>query len=184
MEFQLKLLLEQILQLISLDHSMTQLRIAVLLLVIVYHSEMELMLSSLREQSLVSKQMETKLEFISSEDRGDWVNVGMGIKHAGLPGGYQIWDSWSMGGSTYGGKQETQAEWDSFGLEGKLGRTFTLGSVYQLAKEGGWTPPQLTREEVELLPLLTVSAPPRAITSARPAGPDGPATLDLTSPRR
>jgi RecA-family ATPase len=66
----------------------------------------------------------------------EWTNVGMALHHEGLP--CALWDEWSQNDSRYHAG-ECDRKWKTFGRGDK---TVTMGSVYHMAEEFGWTPAQ------------------------------------------
>ena len=66
----------------------------------------------------------------------EWTNVGMALHHEGLP--CALWDEWSQNDSRYHAG-ECDKKWKTFGRGDK---TVTMGSVYHMAQEFGWTPAQ------------------------------------------
>ena len=68
----------------------------------------------------------------------EWVNVGMALHKEGLPCG--LWDEWSATDLKRYHPGECERRWRSFGSYG--GTDVTLGTVYHLAAEYGWTPAQ------------------------------------------
>ena len=69
-------------------------------------------------------------------DYEDWLRVGMALHH----GGYNVslWERWSAQGSTYK-PEEPQQKWQGFGR--KTGKLTTMGTLVNMAKAQGWTPP-------------------------------------------
>ena len=71
----------------------------------------------------------------SALDYGDWVAVGMGIKHEG--GTAEDWATWSARGSDKYKEGECQSKWAGF--KGS-GTPVTLGTLIEFAKRNGWSP--------------------------------------------
>ncbi len=60
------------------------------------------------------------------ENYDKWIEVGMALKSEFGDSGFQIWDSWSMGGSKYS-EREMDRKWKSFKGDGiKIGTLFHL----------------------------------------------------------
>ena len=86
------------------------------------------------------------LPFIDPEIYDAWLMVGMALHHAsgGADDGLELWDSWSCGGLTgtlphnYAGRADVEYRWQSFHLD--RARGVTLGSLFNAARAGGWTP--------------------------------------------
>src|SRR5574344_1699694 len=79
----------------------------------------------------------------SSLNYQEWVNVGMALKHEGYSA--SDWDSWSKDDKRYH-SGECFKKWDSFrGSSSPI----TAGTIVQMAKEYGWTPPEKESHELE-----------------------------------
>lgn len=72
----------------------------------------------------------------SSCDYNEWVAVGMALKHEGYSA--DDWDSWSRADSRYR-SGECKSKWNSFAGSGD---PVTAGTIVQMAKDRGWTPPR------------------------------------------
>jgi putative DNA primase/helicase len=81
--------------------------------------------------------IEDAISHISPDcDRETWVKIGQAI-HAALDvDGFDVWDQWSRGGSSYKAG-DARDVWKSFKPGGGIG----IGTLFHLAKEVGWTPP-------------------------------------------
>ena len=66
----------------------------------------------------------------------EWVNVGMALHKEGLP--CTIWDEWSASDPERYHNGECEKRWKSFGRYG--GTDVTMGTVYHMAQDYGWTP--------------------------------------------
>jgi hypothetical protein len=75
------------------------------------------------------------LQFIDSNDREVWVNVGNALSPYNQDG-FDIWDRWSQTSDKYNEK-DTIRVWRSL----KYG-SFTISSIFHLAQTNGWTNPQ------------------------------------------
>jgi hypothetical protein len=74
--------------------------------------------------------------------REDWIKVGMALHHEteGGDDGFELWDEWSAGGSTYPSTEGLRGQWDSFDRRvGNGHRQVTMASVIKLAKQAGGT---------------------------------------------
>ena len=80
------------------------------------------------------------LGFIDSSDYFQWVKVGMAI-YSEEPNeiGFRLFDDWSATGGEKYDHDACRAKWKSFGFAGIKS---TLGSLFYLAKQGGWKPKQ------------------------------------------
>lgn len=78
------------------------------------------------------------LRYVDPDDYDTWLRVGMALHHAtDTVEARAIWDEWSARSSKYDeGTQE--AKWSSFRADGGI----TLGTLFDEAKRGGWTPPR------------------------------------------
>ena len=73
----------------------------------------------------------------------EWVNVGMALKYEGYTA--MDWDSWSAQDSKRYHQGECFKKWDGFAGNGT---PVTGGTIFQLAIEQGWTPPEKTSHEL------------------------------------
>lgn len=73
----------------------------------------------------------------------EWVNVGMALKYEGYTA--MDWDSWSAQDSKRYHQGECFKKWDGFTGNGT---PVTGGTIFQLAIEQGWTPPEKTSHEL------------------------------------
>jgi hypothetical protein len=88
------------------------------------------------------------LEHISADvDRAEWVSVGMALHWAGACSddaetAFHIWDEWSAKSeSKYRGQRDLLTQWRSFKADN--GQGVTLGTLFRLASENGWTRPSV-----------------------------------------
>src|SRR5579859_7025636 len=102
------------------------------------------------------RRADAALVYVDADDYQTWIDIGMALKHAFGEAGYSIWDRWSMRSATkYPGGDETLRRWATFNPTGAI----KLGTVFELAKRGGWTPPR---------------AAPRAPLRSEPPPPEDP----------
>lgn len=98
--------------------------------------------------------MENKLDLIElleyinpcTLDYQEWVNVGMALKEEGYD--CSVWDEWSCKDYSRYNAGECEKKWNSFG--NYSGTTVTGGTIYQMAKDGGWKPSSTPKESREL----------------------------------
>lgn len=85
------------------------------------------------------------LAYVSPDlPREEWAKVGMAIKD-GLNGdGFELFDEWSHGGKTYN-RNDTRDTWKSIKNNGGI----TVGTLFYLAGQNGWTPDNPAREETD-----------------------------------
>jgi len=74
--------------------------------------------------------------------REDWIKVGMALHHEceGGDDGFEMWDEWSAGGSSYPSTEGLRGQWDSFDRRvGNGHRQVTMATVIKMAKKAGGT---------------------------------------------
>lgn len=86
----------------------------------------------------------------SDLDYQGWVNVGMALKHEGYSAA--DWDSWSRNDSRYHAG-ECDRKWNSFH---GTGTPVTGGTLVQMAREQGWTPPYTPGHELDWDDVISV----------------------------
>jgi hypothetical protein len=69
---------------------------------------------------------------------------------------YWLFDEWSATGAKYVGQRDTESVWNSFSGSG-IGH-INIGTLFQMAKEVGWTPRYRPQEHVEFQPMQKQSA--------------------------
>ncbi len=81
--------------------------------------------------------IEEALEYIPSDDREIWVQVGMALHHEynGSEDGFQLWDVWSAKSDKYNA-QDMHSQWKSFAN----GSGITIGTLLHHAKQNGYQP--------------------------------------------
>lgn len=70
--------------------------------------------------------------------RDEWIRVGMALHHEtqGDDTGFELWDEWSAGGSTYPSTEALRAQWESFTRRDGSGRApVTMASVMKMANK-------------------------------------------------
>jgi hypothetical protein len=84
------------------------------------------------------------LERIPNENYHQWIKVGQALHSSGLEEALDLWLDWSEG-QDYGSFDEGVCEekWGTFTEGGGVG----LGTVYRLARQGGWAPERATAKE-------------------------------------
>ena len=92
---------------------------------------------------LAVAQMQELLEALDPDmGREDWIKVGMALHHEcdGDDTGFELWDDWSAGGSTYPSTEGLRQQWDSFDRRvGSGHRQVTMATVIKMAKQAGGT---------------------------------------------
>ena len=68
----------------------------------------------------------------------EWTNVGAALHNEGLP--CSLWDEWSASDPARYHAGDCDKKWKTFGHYG--GTVATMGTVYHMAQEYGWTPAQ------------------------------------------
>jgi RecA-family ATPase len=74
----------------------------------------------------------------------DWTNVGMALKHEGIPA--DVWEQWSAQDSGRYHPGECVKKWDSF-REAAV-KLVTAGTLVDMAKQGGWVSPYADSEAI------------------------------------
>lgn len=76
------------------------------------------------------------LSYVSPDCPYDtWVKSGMAVHHCLQGAGFEIWDDWSAGGSSYPGTSQLERHWHSFG---KSPNPVGYGTLLHYAREGGY----------------------------------------------
>jgi predicted P-loop ATPase len=75
------------------------------------------------------------LPFVSVDDYDAWLKVGMALHHSGDPQGLEIWISWSTRSAKYV-PGECEQKWQGFDRDD--GAVVGLGTIFFLARQGGW----------------------------------------------
>lgn len=107
----------------------------------------------------------------ASLDYQEWTAVGMALKEAGQPVG--VWDAWSARDAARYHPGECGRKWESF--HGGAGAPVTEASIFALARQRGWRPPEQALDWDETLALspgwLETDAPVPAPAPAQTASP-------------
>ena len=74
----------------------------------------------------------------------DWTNVGMALKHEGIPA--DVWEQWSAQDSGRYHPGECVKKWKSF-REAAV-KLVTAGTLVDMAKQGGWVSPYADSEAI------------------------------------
>ncbi len=77
-----------------------------------------------------------------------WVKIGMAL--ASIEGGFDLWDAWSQKGTSYPGQAELRYKFNTLS-----GYSVTLGTVFHIAGEYGYTRP--ARDRTVALPVRPLS---------------------------
>lgn len=115
------------------------------------------------------RRAESALVYASADGYEDWISIGFALKNEFGEAGYGIWDRWSAKSAKYAGSEETRKRWQSFNPGPQ---SPTLGTVFELAKRGGWTPPRRSRRK-EAPPASAQSGPPPDDAPPPPEAPPG-----------
>ena len=99
--------------------------------------------SSLQPPQELTK-LTSALQSVSADDYHDWMRVGMAMRLYGIQNGcendmWQAFDNWSA--TTKSGNYDPQKNlkaWSTWNTTG-TGNPVTLGSIYHMAKQNGWT---------------------------------------------
>ena len=80
------------------------------------------------------------LHAIPADDYEIWIEMGMALHHAKEiddAAAFRLWSEWSATSAKFNPNEDIEAKWRSFASGTGKG----LGSVFHLAKQNGWTPP-------------------------------------------
>ena len=80
--------------------------------------------------------IEAALAFIPATDRDNWLKVGFAIKSHLGDGGWELFDEWSQTAPESYDEGENRSQWETFQADGGV----TIGTLFHLAKQNGWTP--------------------------------------------
>lgn len=84
------------------------------------------------------ERLRSALRHIDPDPYDPWIKIGMALKHADAgPRAYDLWAEWSRPSPKFDAAVQAK-RWESFGPHDN---PVTLGTVYEMAKQGGWTPP-------------------------------------------
>ena len=99
--------------------------------------------------------IEQALSVVPSDDRDTWIRVGMALWSA-YPGtdGMAAWSRWSAKSPKFDLDEIPQA-WRSFSKT----RSLTLGTLFHIAREHGYSGPTRFYQEFDITPLLEASEP-------------------------
>lgn len=97
-------------------------------------------------ESIVSRreieELRSALSFISSDERGEWIRIGMALKGLGSRG-FELWDEWSQKSDLYDAA-DCMVRWEGF-------RPSHTGykAVFAEAQRNGWENPRGKKDRVE-----------------------------------
>jgi RecA-family ATPase len=74
---------------------------------------------------------------IAKGDYETWIEMGMALQKGFGEQGFPIWVNWSASQPEFKGEEDCRAHWKSFKPNGRT----SLGTLFHLAKQGGYTPP-------------------------------------------
>lgn len=75
-------------------------------------------------------------------ERHEWIRVGAALKHQFGDDGLPLWDEWSQEGTKYQGIRDLENQWRSLDRFPEGVRPVKIGTVFMLAKAGGWVQPR------------------------------------------
>jgi putative DNA primase/helicase len=110
------------------------------------------------------RRAEAALVYVGADEYQQWVDVGHALKHAFGDAGFPIWDRWSSKSAKYD-STVAQKKWAMLAPDGRL----KLGTVFELAKRGGWMPPRAPKKR-----LRENNAEPSAAHAAGPPSEEPP----------
>lgn len=76
-------------------------------------------------------------------DYTEWTEIGMALKAGGFP--VTLWDEWSRGDPARYHAGDCEKKWETF--KGGFGSSVNIGTIINIAKSHGWTPPQRSTNE-------------------------------------
>lgn len=88
------------------------------------------------------------LQFIGSDDRDTWLNVGMALQASGDKRAYQMWCDWSQASPKFDQNDQYRV-WRSF--KGKGLGSIDLPTIFKLAQDNGWVN---SNAKVDQLPII------------------------------
>jgi hypothetical protein len=97
-----------------------------------------------------SARLSDALKHIPAADRDTWLRVGLALhdESAGSAEGFDLWSEWSETAPEKFDADDQDRTWQSF--DGKSVRPVTIGTIFKMTKDGGWTHrPELPFEEIE-----------------------------------
>lgn len=103
------------------------------------------------------------LAYIDADEYQTWIDIGHALKHAFGEAAFSLWDRWSQKSAKYPGMTESAKKWATLNPNGSL----KLGTVFELAKRGGWSPPRTSKRNK---PAESPEPPP---PDREPPGDDG-----------
>lgn len=83
---------------------------------------------------------------IPSDERDVWLRVGMTLHSTGDARAESLWSEWASYSDKFDARDQRRT-WESFDIERPEGEAVTLGSLFHLAEENGWTPPRVRAGE-------------------------------------
>lgn len=91
---------------------------------------------------------------IPAHEYDTWLEVGQALHSTGHPEALSVWDTWSQGADNYPGRAELEAKWGTF----TAGKGITIKTLFALAIENDWTPPNLATLQARVAELAKLSA--------------------------
>jgi len=79
------------------------------------------------------KEIRSALSYISSDNRDEWIKIGMILKSTGSKAAYGLWNEWSQTSDKYN-PNDMEKRWS-----GLKPTDLELGSLFYMAKEKGWS---------------------------------------------
>lgn len=87
------------------------------------------------------ERVHSALDYIPNNDAdyNTWLTLGMALHSTGEPWARDLWGEWSAQSGKFDEAQQTK-KWESFSTDGAV----TIGSLFHLAKQAGWSAPRAT----------------------------------------
>lgn len=92
--------------------------------------------------------------------RKEWIRISTAAKAAGVS--YEDWHDWCARADNYAGEKDCRSNWGTIKEDGKI----TAGTLFHLARQGGWRPERSTPPP---RPVANAKPSPRGAAPARPA---------------
>jgi putative DNA primase/helicase len=83
--------------------------------------------------------LQDALRHIPADDYDVWIRVGLALHHDLGDAGLSLWTEWSESSDKFRDEKDLTSRWRGF--RDSRDEPVTLGTVFKLAKDGGWTSP-------------------------------------------
>lgn len=93
------------------------------------------------------KEIRSALAYLSSENRDDWIKVGLALKSTGSVSAYGLWNEWSKTSDKYN-PNDMEKRW-----AGLKPNDITIASLFHIAQQHGWV---TTYEKIPASPSIII----------------------------